>query len=453
MMMRYSVGSIGLAALLTSQSALSQPNPAAPAAGPTAPATPPSTTPAAAPPEPVAPAPPAASTPAPAAAPAPAEKPAKPWYQRIEADAFVDAYAGINYNFPQPETQVAGTAVGGNQLRAFDVNNGFALQWAGIDVSYPADPAGATVALRFGPTADLVAGEDAAHGLAFLKQGFVSFRPGGEKGKFQLDFGKFDTFIGSEVAESQLNMNYTRSILFQLAQPLFHTGFRADFAPNDVFDFKLFAVNGWNRTIDNNAGKSFGAQVGIKPVSELAAYVSYLGGPEEPDTVVCLPGTAFDRPSGACAPSTTATTTTIVPVADANSRWRHIVDLVLDVNPTKKLRFLANADFVYQDLGASKVTWYGANLGIGYQFVDLFGAALRGGYLGDPDGFASGTKDASIGDATLTLALTPDPHLKFMLDNRIDASNKKLFQEKDVPGAATLQATTTLGLIVTTGAP
>src|SRR5258708_34294491 len=54
-------------------------------------------------------------------------------------------------------------------------------------------------------------------------------------------------------------MNYTRGLLFA-SQPLFHTGLRASVAVSDAFDFKLLAVNGWNNTIDNNVGKSFGGQ-------------------------------------------------------------------------------------------------------------------------------------------------------------------------------------------------
>ena len=37
-----------------------------------------------------------------------------------------------------------------------------------------------------------------------------------------LDLGKFDTPYGAEVAESHLNMNYTRGLLYA-SQPVFHT--------------------------------------------------------------------------------------------------------------------------------------------------------------------------------------------------------------------------------------
>src|SRR5690606_18643526 len=77
--------------------------------------------------------------------------PEVPWYELVELHAFVDGYAGVNYNFPRPQT-------GGNRFRAFDTTNGFALSWIGVDASYAPDPVGATLSLRYGPTAENLAG-------------------------------------------------------------------------------------------------------------------------------------------------------------------------------------------------------------------------------------------------------------------------------------------------------
>jgi len=131
------------------------------------------------------------------------------WYDSIEFSAFADAYFGLNYNFPKPQS-------GRNNLRAFDSSNGFALSWVGVNASYPADPVGATVSLRFGPTAHQIGtgclGDDKAQcdsgqGLENVKQAFASWKPGGADSVLQLDLGKFDTPFGAEVAESHLNMN------------------------------------------------------------------------------------------------------------------------------------------------------------------------------------------------------------------------------------------------------
>jgi len=94
-----------------------------------------------APPAPPAPPPPAA---APAPPPPPPAAPAAKWYEKAKIEGFVDAYFNLNWNFPKPQT---GTDLG----RAFDVTNGFAVNWVGLNASYAPDPVGGTVSLRFGP--------------------------------------------------------------------------------------------------------------------------------------------------------------------------------------------------------------------------------------------------------------------------------------------------------------
>ncbi|HEY1534932.1 MAG TPA: porin, partial [Polyangiaceae bacterium] len=180
------------------------------------------------------------------------------WYDAFDVRLFADAYYSVNYNFPKPQA-------GGNDLiRAFDTNNGFALAWAGLDISHPADPVGGTLALRFGPSAKrynsscLTAKCDADYGLENVKQAFASWRPGGEGSAVSLDFGKFDTIYGAEVAESQDNINYTRGALYWLGQPLFHTGLRVNVELGQYVSLRALAANGWNNSVDNNAGKTFG---------------------------------------------------------------------------------------------------------------------------------------------------------------------------------------------------
>src|SRR5688500_11328141 len=156
-----------------------QPAPAPPAPMPPAVAPAPPPPPADAPPPPAdaplpAPPPPAPQpTEPPPAAPAPdVGPPADPepdlppaaayveggdaWYDLIEFSAFVDAYASFNFNFPKPQ-------YGKNKLHAHDANTGFSLSWVGINASYPADPVGGTVSLRFGPTAQQL-GRGASYG-------------------------------------------------------------------------------------------------------------------------------------------------------------------------------------------------------------------------------------------------------------------------------------------------
>ena len=131
------------------------------------------------------------------AAPAAPPPPSTKWYDKAKIEGFVDAYSSWNFNFPKPQF---GTDLG----RAFDVSNGFALQWAGVNVSYAPDPAGSPVGgfvgLRFGPGAYIYNGLGLPNGLPSpsteisigagdIKEAYASWKP---NSKFQIDFGKFE---------------------------------------------------------------------------------------------------------------------------------------------------------------------------------------------------------------------------------------------------------------------
>jgi hypothetical protein len=392
------------------------------------------------------------------------------WYDAIEFSAFVDAYASVNYNFPKPQ-------FGRNLLRQFDSSNGFALSWVGLNLSYPAEPVGATISLRFGPTANAIAGSclsednsncDSAHSLENVKQAFASWKPGGADSMFQLDFGKFDTPYGAEVAESQLNLNYTRGLLFA-SQPLFHTGLRANFAISDAFDFKILAVNGWNNTIDNNVGKSLGAQFnfhlkGAEDQDLLSASLGYMGGPERDDTkkVHCEAGTAFDLNTATCtaASSTRAASDNYVDRATANTKGlRHLIDLVVAANPIERLRLVLNADYGVEsvrdanDLSKfNSADYFGVMLAARVAIIDEFGIAARGEYFRDNGGFLVKERQdvhKDLAGGTLTLDYLPSEYLTIRLDNRLDWASHEIFTSsiRDPKGT---QFTTTLGVVAHT---
>ena len=95
-------------------------------AGPNVPAT--TSAPAAAPPTAASP-----SAPGVIAAPlpsngAPGPLPVRKWYDAVKVEGFVDAYANVSANSPKPQS-------GQNLGRNFDVTNGFALHWAGLNAS------------------------------------------------------------------------------------------------------------------------------------------------------------------------------------------------------------------------------------------------------------------------------------------------------------------------------
>jgi hypothetical protein len=316
---------------------------------------------------------------------------------------------------------------------------------------------------------------DAANGLQFVKQAFGSWKPGGADGMFQLDVGKFDTPFGAEVLDSQLNINYTRGILFY-SQPLFHTGVRASFAVSEAFDFKLLAVNGWNNTIDNNVGKSLGAQLNFHVKKDdggdlLGASIGYLGGPERDDltTINCADGTEFSPNAVQCVASPMSRTRAdvvadgldkgLVDRASSNTKGlRHLVDLVLTANPIERLLLVLNADLGVENLRKASdstdfenKTYYGVMLGARVSVVEQFGIGARGEFFHDSAGFISGYPEYEMNlvGGTLTLDYLPSDFLTLRLDNRLDWASRTIFN-KDVRDQVGSQFTTTLGVVAHT---
>ena len=62
----------------------------------------------------------------------------------------------------------------------------------------------------------------------------------------------WQAFDESEVIEAKDNWNYSRSLLFALAIPYYHSGVRATYSPTDKISVMGTIVNGWNNVVENN---------------------------------------------------------------------------------------------------------------------------------------------------------------------------------------------------------
>ena len=215
-----------------------------------------------------------------AKAAAPADLPN--FFKDVQTNAFVSF--GYNNGFNQPANRQ-------NPLRVFDSNSNSFL----IDVAELVLQKGLAKVGDFGFRIDLEAGsaipvKTQSTGLvlgagADLQQALVSYIAPVGTG-LRLDFGKFVTHMGLEVIEGfdGYNDNYSRSLLFNYAIPFTHTGVKGGYTFNPQLTVMAMAVNGWDLAVDNNKGKSLGFQVALAPVSPVAIYLNYLGGPETPDT-------------------------------------------------------------------------------------------------------------------------------------------------------------------------
>jgi len=250
------------------------------------------------------------------------------WYDAFDVRFFGDAYASLNYDFPVPQSGTNGK----NALPRHEQRFRAVLGRLGREPRRGSDRRHAELAL--GPARKIYASDcvvggercDAAHSLENVKQAFGSWKPLGPDSVLTLDFGKFDTIYGVEVADSQDNLNYTRGVLFALGQPHFHTGIRAGVELGDYFTVRALAVNGWNNTIDNNRGKTFGLQAtGRVPGSDerelLGVSLGLSGRSGADDLLQCPSGQQVDTTQASgCSTSTSAGGQSSLSLSSMNSK-------------------------------------------------------------------------------------------------------------------------------------
>ena len=66
-----------------------------------------------------------------------------------------------------------------------------------------------------------------------ITEAYISYTAPIGKG-LRFDFGKMVTFVGAEVIEAIDNPNYSRSFLFNYAEPITHTGVKASYVFTDT---------------------------------------------------------------------------------------------------------------------------------------------------------------------------------------------------------------------------
>ncbi|HEX7679710.1 MAG TPA: porin [Thermoanaerobaculia bacterium] len=342
----------------------------------------------------------AAQTAAPAAqggTPAPAAKAADTipnFFRDIQANAFLSL--GYLYNLNNPVGNV-------NGLRIFDgVANSFSVDVAELVLQKPvANPgdAGFRVDLEAGSA---IPGKEQSAGLSIgtgadLQQAFVSYiAPIGSGVRF--DAGKFVTHLGLELIEGYdgYNDNYSRSLLFNYAIPLTHTGVKGSYTINSKASAMLMVVNGWDNAVDNNKSKSVGAQLALTPVAPLSVYLNYMGGPEQTNN---------------------------------NSANRQIFDAIAVWKATDAVTLSLNGDYG-TEAGASTVTagkdavWKGI-AGYGKLAVNSnVSLALRGETFKDEGGTRLGLGNATASEITFTPAYQFTKNFLVRAEGRYDTVNQ-----------------------------
>jgi hypothetical protein len=276
-------------------------------------------------------------------------------------------------------------------IHQFDVkHNTFQLDQAGLQVAYqPKEGFGALVDVIAGEDARLLhAAEDGNDNSFDVRQAFLQYATG----NLTVMAGKFVTLAGAEVINPTLNTNFSRSLLFFDSEPLTHTGVRAAYALGE-FTLTGGINNGWNSTSTDFGSKTGELGVAWAPASKLFALSAnaYFGKNE-----------AFDAE-------------------------RTLIDVVATYNATSQLSVVLNFDWDQQQDVPDTVgvlhdaSWHAAAVYVNYAINDQFRVSLRGEYLDDQDGFATG-QHQTLKEGTITLGYAPVKNFELRAEFRYDKS-------------------------------
>lgn len=288
--------------------------------------------------------------------------------------------------------------------RAFDTNsNSFILNQAMLTISRtPADGLGGVVTLLTGNDAE---GVNAAYGDCSadcnskfsLEQAYLQY----SHGAFSIMGGRYVTLAGAEVIDDSADTNISRSLLFQLVEPLVHTGVRASYSMG-MATFYLGVNNGvyTGNASDTNKQKTLETGVALAPSAAVSLgvydYLSHEGG------------------------------------AGLN-----YLDGVATFQATDKLQFVVNGDwYSAHAAGTPGAFAYGFAGYLNYTINAAWGASLRGEYLETKNVVACPKADGkcSLSEVTGTLSYSPMKHLTVLGELRYDFSGDKIFPNPDFPG-------------------
>jgi hypothetical protein len=281
----------------------------------------------------------------------------------IDLHGLADVYSQTAFNRPASET---------NQLRAFDLEDGQPqLGILRLTLAHNPDPIGFRLDigigdipngyLRYDPAA--AAHPGLSRGLSYVEQAFVTAMVPLGRG-LKVDVGKFETPIGLEDNEAVENWNYSRSLLYLLAEPSYHAGLRLTYPVTSTVAVSLLWVNGWDANVlDGNNMRAVAAAVSWHPAPGLEVVADYMGGLERAPTRLSDPVLSFRNEF------------------DAYARYAL----------TKRLAFAWTGDYG-QDAASSGVSWWGMGGYCRVQALDWLAGSVRAEHYDDGDGFTTGTR-------------------------------------------------------------
>ena len=331
--------------------------------------------------------------------------------QAISFTGLLDTYFTYNTNSP-PD--------GYNTLYYTNPNaRGFGLNQAKIEIDASGDgPIGFRSDIWFGSGARLFRDglePGPLEDVLYLQQayGYYQFSNGA-----QLDVGLFGTIAGLEVAESHLNWNYTRGILWAWNEPFSHLGARLSMPMTDTFTSTVMLVNGFDNAWDQNTGKSYGLQGSFAPNDGFNTTLTWINGPENWGT---------------------------------NEGWLKNLSWNAYKMLHERLEFMANLDYIQaNDPEFGSATSWGMGGYARGHVSDQVRIAYRFEFMDDTDARSTGFKQ-NLQENTFTLEVQPvkdDPRFLTRIEYRRDWSDLPFFTcGSCASGMATKQDTFTVGMM------
>lgn len=315
------------------------------------------------------------------------------WLKDVEVSGYLDQT--YTYNFNRPGDRI-------NTLRVYDwKHNSYMLNM--FQLYAVKDP---TEESRWGFASRLAMGYDADVNSPYNEHNTDKIDIEELYGSYLFDIGengllvkagKMVTLAGAEVIEQKDNWNISRGFLYGYAIPLTHTGIRANYQINDIYDLTIGVNRGWDTfRYDNNDSVSYEARLGAEVNDRLSLGATVIAGPEQEDN-------------------------------DRNTR--RLLDLVATYKFNDKLTGMLNYDIADEERAANnggKARWQGLAAYLKYDCDEKLSYAWRGEVFEDDGGSRTGDSQTLIGN-TLTAQYKFRENLIGRLEYRHDRSSESSF--------------------------
>ena len=326
----------------------------------------------------------------------------------LAISGFLDSYYSYNTNSPG----ALGSWGTGGVGRIFDgMHNQIAFNMIQTKMVYTSNKIEVVGDLLFGPGAELA--NFGNTGTAFsIKQAYLAYA---FNDKLTFTVGQYGTHIGYELVDSPDNFNYSLSYLFGNG-PFYHTGAKIDYAVSDKLAFMAGILNGWDNLIDNNLAKSYALQMSLTPSEDIAIYINWIGGDEDPSAVT----------------------------GDSIKSFKHMVDLTASFVITEAFTVGINGAYGFYNFDTLKTkNWGGAALYLNYTMSDNFALGFRSEFFDDVSG-AQYLGAAYAGFTVTGIITAANGHLLIKPEIRFDSSNDDIYYKGDSGSVTGNQ--TTLGI-------